>query len=98
MNNKKFSLIFLFGTIFPVALIFLNNHLAENRSNNWSYNYRWTISELFYLVAIAACITILVINNQAIAKSKFWFFLPIVVGLLCLILFYITTSFSHFGF
>lgn len=97
-NNKKFSLLFLGNVLLPVLLIFGNNYLAENRLSEWSNSNRWIVSEVFYIIGILGCILILKENYKTNFHNRFW---NIFIGLILVflaILFFITISFSNFGF
>jgi len=98
IENKKFSLIFIIFVLLPFGLIFFNNYLAENRINDWSYGNRWGFALFCYMIGVFGCIYIIVKNYRTKLNSKFWYGLSGVVGLLLFVLFYITSSFSHFGF
>lgn len=96
-TNKKLSILYIFGVLLPVALMFFNGYLADKSKLSWNYINEDFVFQTTLAISIILCGFVVIINHKQ-QKISFWYTLSITTAIALGFLLYIGTSLSNFGF
>ena len=96
--NKKLALLFVLFVITPLLLVYINGYIAENEELGWSSQNINTVTTWSFIISIAGCFFIAVLNNKLGYRKSIWYTVPLTLAVGLIFLLYLGTSFSNFGF
>jgi|GEM_PF-5897826 len=91
--NKKFSLIFVFLVLVPLAA-----SLVISSGMGIYYSHNRVLYSFLFLIPIISCVYIIRANYTNHLNNLLWYIISVVFGLGVSLFWYVANALSHFGF